>query len=528
MRTVREAAYDVLISRGTRRIYANPGSTEVAFLADMPAEIDFVLGLHEGSVVGMATGDALITGSAAVVLLHTTAGLGNAVGAIATARVNRAPVIIIVGQQDRRHIISEPFLTGRLTGLAGDYPLEIHEPAQAQDLPSLIARAFVDAEVGRGPVVVIAPMDDWEAPMPDDADIVSPSHVLIPELHLTESPTQIVDMLNGASAPVLVLGSRITTPGEWDLVEKLAEVLDCPVWQESHSARAGIDQRSPRFAGHLPAHRAALREALSDHDVVLLVGSLAFRQYLFAEGAFVNPGTHVIVISDSVDEVARSQADIALLSPISAALDAIVANVKPRHTGKTIERKATVVSTSSGQGAIHPTEVFDAIARRAIPNLTLIEESPSTRSELVNMVPVGDPLGFFTPAMGGLGFALPAATGMALARPDRTVIAVVGDGAALYNIQALWSAQTYDANAIFIIMDNGRYAVMDRLAKLRNAKPAWPAFEDINVVGLAESFGCEAQRITSIAEFDAALDAALLRRGKPGPPLVLDVVVHAT
>jgi benzoylformate decarboxylase len=528
MRTVREAAYDVLISRGVRRIYGNPGSTEVSFLADMPPEIDFVLGLHEGSVVGMATGDALITGSAAVVLLHTTAGLGNAVGAIATARVNRAPLVIVVGQQDRRHIISEPFLTGRLVGLSGDYPIAVHEPAQAQDLPSLLARAFLDAEVGQGPVLVIAPMDDWEAAMPVDAAIVSPTIVVAPERQEVELPSQVLDACDAASSPVLVLGSRITTQHEWNLVAQLAEALDCPVWQESHSARAGIDQRSPRFAGHLPAHRAALRDALSQHDLVIIVGGLAFRQYLFAEGPFVSPGTQVMVINDSLDETARSQANIAFLAPLSAALDSLVSQVKPRQHGASIERRKTAVSTSARDGVLHPTEIFEAIARRNIANLTLIEESPSTRSELINMVPVSDPLGFFTPAMGGLGFALPAATGMALARPDRTVIAVVGDGAAMYNIQALWSAQTYDANAIFIIMDNGRYAVMDRLAKMRDAKPAWPAFDDISVVGLAESFGCKAVQITSLEQFDAALDAALLQRGKPGSPLVLDVVVDAT
>lgn len=528
MRTVREAAYDVLISRGVRRIYGNPGSTEVAFLADMPQEIDFVLGLHEGSVVGMATGDALITGSAAVVLLHTTAGLGNAVGAIATARVNRAPLVIVVGQQDRRHMISEPFLTGRLVGLAGDYPLEVHEPAQAHDLPSLLARAFIDAEVGRGPVLVIAPMDDWEAPMPLDTGIVSPTLILEPEHQRVELPNQILDAVEAAASPVLVLGSRITSTHEWGLVADLAETLDCPVWQESHAARAGIDQRSARFAGHLPAHRAALRDALGEHDLVILVGGLAFRQYLFAEGAFVHPGTRVLVINDSVDEIARSQADFALLAPIAAALDALVATVKPRENVRSFERTPPAAVTSARDGVLHPTQIFDAIARHNIPNLTLIEESPSTRSELINMVPVSDPLGFFTPAMGGLGFAVPAATGMALARPDRTVIAVVGDGAAMYNIQALWSAQTYDANAIYIIMDNGRYAVMDRLAKMRDATPAWPAFDDIDVVGLAKSLGCEAHRITTLEQFETALESALRRGGKPGSPLVLDVVVDTT
>ena len=67
--------------------------------------------------------------------------------------------------------------------------------------------------------------------------------------------------------------------------------------------------------------------------------------------------------------------------------------------------------------------------------------------------------------MGGLGFALPAAIGLRMARPDRPVVAIVGDGSSLYAIQALWSAAHYDAGALFVILANGGYAIMDRLAE---------------------------------------------------------------
>src|SRR3954463_6742137 len=88
-RTVREAFFDVLRARGMRRIFSNPGSTEVPLLAGLPDDLEFVLALHEGSVVGMATGAAIASGRPAFALLHTTAGLGNAVSAIATARAGK-------------------------------------------------------------------------------------------------------------------------------------------------------------------------------------------------------------------------------------------------------------------------------------------------------------------------------------------------------------------------------------------------------------------------------------------------------
>src|SRR3982750_3823025 len=114
MTTVREAFFDVLRERGLTTLFSNPGSTEVPLLVGLPDDLRFVLALHEASVVGMATGYALGRDDAALAGLQTTAGLGNAAGALATARVNRTPLVVLVGQQDRRHLAHEPFVTGRL------------------------------------------------------------------------------------------------------------------------------------------------------------------------------------------------------------------------------------------------------------------------------------------------------------------------------------------------------------------------------------------------------------------------------
>src|ERR687888_1408932 len=177
-RTVREATFDVFRRRGLTKLFSNPGSTEVPFLTDLPDEFQFVLGLHEGPVVAMASGYAIGRRAPSLAVLHTTAGLGNAVGAIATARVNRAPVVIVVGQQDRRHLVFEPFLTGRLQGLAGDYPVWADFPVRAQDVPGAIERACHEAVTHRGPAFVIVPMDDWSASVDDDREDAAPRTVL--------------------------------------------------------------------------------------------------------------------------------------------------------------------------------------------------------------------------------------------------------------------------------------------------------------------------------------------------------------
>src|SRR5689334_20668312 len=178
MPTVREATFDILRAHALTTLFANPGSTEISLLSGLPEDLRFVLGLHEGAVISMAAGYALGRDAPALALLHTTAGLGNAVGAIATARVNRAPVVIVVGQQDRRHLVFEPFLTGRLAGLAGDYPVWVDQPVRAQDVPGAIDRAWHEAATHRGPAIVIVPMDDWTAEVDEDREGASAATVL--------------------------------------------------------------------------------------------------------------------------------------------------------------------------------------------------------------------------------------------------------------------------------------------------------------------------------------------------------------
>lgn len=527
MTTVRDAAFGVLRERGLTRIYANPGSTEVDLLVDLPSDFEFVLALHEGSVVGMATGDAIASGRPVLALLHTTAGLGNAVGAIATARVNRAPVVILVGQQDRRHLLSEPFLAGHLRDLAGEYPVSVHEPARAADVPGLIARAAHDATLHRGPSIVIIPMNDWNEPADDSIALPAPSAIVSSRGADAASVAALTALIDRSSNPVLVVGSTTDDEQSWDAVSALASALDCPVWAEPHAARAGFDQSSAQFAGHLPAARGALRTALDGHDLVLIAGGPAFRQYLYAPGSFVNAGTAVAVITDDPREATMSAADLVVLGSIAEVARGVADAIAPRPKREWPEPAATSVPEVPASGALAPAHVFAALAERLPAESTLIEECPSTRGLLISMVPARRPLGFVTPAMGGLGFALPAATGMRKALPNRPIVAVVGDGSSLYNVQALWSAQHYGIGALFIVMSNGGYAVMNRLAQLAGGAAPWPDFEDVSVSTIAAGFGCPAERITTHDELIAVLDRVMPTLADRTEPLLLDIAVTA-
>ena len=244
-RSVRDAAFEVLREQGLTTLFANPGSTELHLLADLPEDLRFVLGLHEASVVGMATGWAIGRGEPALAILHTTAGLGNAVGALATARVNRAPLVVLVGQQDRRHLAFEPFLAGRLHGLAGEYPVWADQPVRPQDVPGSIARACHEAVTASGPALVIVPMDDWAAEAGEPRELSAAGRVVRARAADARAVAELAELIAGAAAPVLVVGAGADDPEAWAALVALAERLRCPVWQESFGARAGFPQDHP-------------------------------------------------------------------------------------------------------------------------------------------------------------------------------------------------------------------------------------------------------------------------------------------
>jgi benzoylformate decarboxylase len=524
--TVREATFDVLRALGLTRIFSNPGSTEVDFLSGLPSDLEFVLGLHEASVVGMATGYALGRGRPAFALLHTTAGLGNAVSALATARVNRAPLVVMVGQQDRRHLAQEPFLAGRLHGLAGEYPVSVDQPVRAQDVPGALVRAYHAAEGARGPALVIVPMDDWHAPAPEAHEVVGPDRLLRAGAASSEAIHELAALLEDAEAPALVAGAGADTPEGWAALVALAEHLACPVWTEAFGARAGFPQDHPLFAGHLSPSRARLREMLSPHDAILAVGAPIFRQYAYEPGPLVNPGTLLALVTDDPAEAHRSPSQLTLVAEPSAVCRGLVERLAPREGPRPapFARPAPPPPPAPGE-PLRAGHVLAALAERLPADAILVEESPSSRPELTARLPARVPMGFLSAAMGGLGFALPGTIGLRMALPDRPVLTVVGDGSSMYAIQALWSAARYRVGALFVVMANGRYAIMDKLAANTGQPAPWPSFETIEIAAIARAFGCEAMRIEDHADLLARLDDVLPQLARRDSPLVLEIAV---
>jgi benzoylformate decarboxylase len=522
--TVRDATLDVMRRFGMTTIFGNPGSTEVSFLTDLPPDIEFVLALHEGSAVGIASGYAIARGEPSFVNLHTAPGLGNAINAIANARDTRAPLVIVVGQQDRRQLAFEPFLTGRaLDRLAGEYPVWSNTPIRAQDVPGAIARAYHEAKAASGPALVVVPMSDWEEPA-DELAAGAPARVLRPAEIGAGELDGLVELIDAASAPAFVVGAGSDSEDGWAAMVALAERLNCPVWQEPFGSRAGFPQDHRLFAGHLHWRRRLMREALAPHDLVLVVGTNAFRLYLFEQPEPpVAPGTRVAVITADAAEAHRSPCELAVVGPVAAVCQALAAKVRRRDgPGPEPLRRPAPPGPEEPLRAGH---VLSALAERLPENAVLLEESPSCKPELHERIPARAPLGFLSCANGGLGFGLSGAIGLRMALPDRPVVGVIGDGSALFAIQALWSAARYEVGVLLIVMANGGYGVMDAQARDRGGTGAWPTFPGIDIAGIARSFGCPATRVETHDELISTLDEALTDPAERTKPLLVEVAL---
>ena len=528
-RTVRDATFEVFRRRGLTTIFSNPGSTEVPFLAGLPDDLLFVLGLHEGSVLGMATGYAIGRGEPALVLVHTTAGLGNSVGGIATARVNRAPLVIIVGQQDRRHLVFEPFLAGRLRGLAGDYPVWVDEPVRAQDVPGAIDRAYHEAATSRGPALVIVPMDDWLQEADPEREDASAGRVMRAHAVDEEAVAELAAFFESGRSPALVVGAGAHEPETWEALVELAERLVAPVFQESFGAHAGFPQDHRLFAGVLPADRPRLRERLAPYDVVLVVGAGAFRQSPWTPGRFTAEGTRVALVTEDPAEAHRSPVELAVLAPPAASARALAGRLPQREAAPPQQFRSPPPPDPPQPGEpLTASHVLAALAERLPAEAIVLEEAPVDRPEIHDRLLARRPLGYVSAAMGGLGFGVPAAAGLRMALPDRPVVAVLGDGASLYGIQGLWSAAHYGAGVLYVILSNGGYVIMDRLAERSGNEGPWPGFGDIDIAALARGFCCPAQRVTTHEELVAALDDAIPTLAGREEPLLLDIVIAPT
>ena len=329
MPTVREAAFELFRATGMTTMFGNPGSTELPMLAEFPDDFDYVLGLQEAVVVGMADGYAQASGRPALVNLHTAPGVANAMGAIFNAQANHSPLVITAGQQVRAQMTLQANLTNRD---AAQLPKPLvkwsYEPPRAEDVPLALSRAVhLAALPPRGPVFVSIPMDDWGA----DVDAAYVGHAIERSVdgRAAADPDLVralADRLARAKSPVLVAGPDIDASGAWEAAVALAERQRLPVFASPApgGGRIGFPEGHPNFQGVLPPAIGPLAEALQGRDLVLVVGSSVFPYYPYIAGPLLPEGTALVAITSDPDEAARAPMGDAIVADVKLTLEALL------------------------------------------------------------------------------------------------------------------------------------------------------------------------------------------------------------
>ena len=508
--TVKQATLDLLRSFGIKKVFGNPGSTELPFLSDWPDDIDYVLGLQEASVVGMADGYAQATRNAGFVNLHSGAGVGNALGNIYTAHRNQTPLVITAGQQARSILPLQAFLYAeRASEFPRPYVKYSVEPARPEDVPAAIARAYyVAMQPPCGPTFVSIPIDDWARPaQPIEARHVS--RELGPD---PEAIKALVTALEASKRPALVVGPGIDRAGAVDLMLQVAEKAKAAVWVSPFSARCSFPERHPQFAGFLHASPGQLSDALRDHDLVVVIGAPVFTFHVEGHASIFEGATTIFQITDDPTAAAVTPSGASIIATMKPALTTLL-ELLP-ETKRAMPAGRILPPAPTAADPIPVEFLLHSLAVSMPGDAILAEEAPSHRPAMQKFMPMRGQDSFYTMASGGLVHSLPAAVGLSLGHPGVRTVCLIGDGSAMYSIQALWTAAQRKLPLTVVVINNLGYGAMRSFSQVMQVRNV-PGLElpGIDFVKIAEGMGCHAVRVAKACELASALKYGLSYNG---------------
>jgi benzoylformate decarboxylase len=508
--TVKAATFRLLRAFGIKKVFGNPGSTELPFLSDWPEDIDYVLGLQEASVVGMADGYAQATRNAGFVNLHSGAGVGNALGNIYTAHRNQTPLVITAGQQARSILPLQAFLYAeRASEFPRPYVKYSVEPARAEDVPSAIARAYyVAMQPPCGPTFVSIPIDDWTRPA-EAIEARQVSRELGPDPVAMKT---LVSALESAKHSALVVGPGVDRADAVDLMVRVAERIKAAVWVSPFSARCSFPERHAQFSGFLHASPGQLSEALRAHDLVVVVGAPVFTFHVEGRVSIFDGETTIFQITDDPTAAAVTPVGTSIVATMKPALSMLLEMLP--ETKRAAPAGRVLPPKPSAADPIPVEYLLDALHRAMPADAALVEEAPSHRPAMQKFMPMRGQDSFYTMASGGLGWSLPAAVGMALGRPGVRTVCLIGDGSAMYSIQALWTAAQRKLPLTVVVINNAGYGAMRSFSQVMQVRNV-PGLDlpDIDFVKLAEGMGCHAVRVAKSSELAGALKRGLAHDG---------------
>ncbi|MEO7665859.1 MAG: thiamine pyrophosphate-binding protein [Dehalococcoidia bacterium] len=545
----RYAMLEQLVAEGVKYVFGNPGTTEQGFmdaLQDYP-QIQYILSLHEGAAAGVADGFARASGRPAFLQLHINPGLGNAMGMLYNSYRSGTPLVVYAGQHPQRGTTQEPILAGDLVRMAEPVTKWALEAQDAAEIPVLLRRAFKSAaETPRGPVFISVPANV----MDEVAEIeIAPSN----QVQAATRPDavaieRLAAMLADAKAPVIIAGDGVSISGGQAELVQLAEVTGSRVFT-TFAAELPFPSQHPLYGGLLAVVSGAmLRGQLASADLVLAIGTPVLTLLFPLDEAPFPPSAPIVHIDNDIREIGKNwKVDLGILGDPRMSLIELLnalkrvyteeqketARVRCERVGATGDQMMQALDAAAharwdnqpmGAGRMM-SEIADALA----PKTVLFDESITSGGFLARYLQFEDTGRHYRAIGGGLGPGMPAPIGIKLARPDRPVLSIVGDGAAMYTIQSLWTAAHHRIPVVWAIANNQSYRILklNMLEYLAEGAADREFVEmDLNeprldFSAIAASFGVKGVRIEHADEIGDALREAQAA----GEPRLLDIVI---
>src|SRR5881396_2468419 len=543
----KQAFLELLKQEGVSVMFGNPGTTELPLMDGLAREpgIHYVLALQEAVAIAMADGYAQASGGLAAANVHVSPGLGNAMGMLYDAQKSGAPLLLTAGQHDQSFTVTEPILWSDLPPIAQPFVKWSTEARRLEDLPRIVHRAAKTALTHpTGPVFLSLPVDVLNSER--DLDLTAPTRVARRIVGDRGAIAEAARLLARAERPLLVAGDAVAHGDALAELVELAELVGAPVMAEGVASTCSFPFTHPLYSGSMPRLGPPIRALLMRHDLLFSVGGDLFTLSLPDDVDPMPPGLTVVHLDVDPWELGKNYpAAVAIQGDPKASLPELIEAVR-RHAGKAghrdagrrrealaarharerddLARRAADEARKSPMG---PLALVHAVSQVVPDDVVVVDEAISSSAGIRNFFRCADAKSFFSLRGGGIGWGLPAALGVKLALPRRPVVALVGDGSAMYTAQALWTAAHESLAVVYVIFNNASYRILKERTK---ALKGFSAEDDryvamdlidplIDYVGLAKSLGVVGEHVEKAADVGPAVGRALAS----GAPALIDV-----
>jgi acetolactate synthase-1/2/3 large subunit len=505
-----QALITTLVDNGVRVCFANPGTSEMHFVAalDTVPEMRGVLTLFEGVATGAADGYARISGDPAAVLLHLGPGLGNGLANLHNARRAHVPMLVVIGDHATYHKKYDAPLESDIDSVAGTVSGWVRRTMATGDVATDALEAIAFTRGERRIATVILPADvSWT----DGAATAEPA---APQSHSATIENRAVDDALCSGEPTVILVGGDATRGEGlTAAARLADRFGARLFCETFPARL------ERGAGIPVAERIAY---FGEAAAAQLDGA----RHLILAGA-VSPVTFFGYPGKPSDLVPEGCTVHTLAGPVGAAeaLSALAHRLAP-DTSAPVAAAARPALPSGPLTVQTSAEVIGAL----LPERAIVVDESNTSGFLLPAATAGAPAhDWLTLTGGAIGYGLPVAIGAAIAAPDRPVLCLESDGSAMYTISALWTHAREKLDITTVVYANHAYDILrielQRVGAQSPDQATGPKAESLldlgsptmDFVRMAEGMGVPARRVGTAEELADALRWA---HSEPGPHLI--------